>query len=92
MSTGSQFTSGKRPDAAWRTAAASICLQSVVTQPWVRGHRTAESTMATISQAWRGVEDWHGASPGSGFAYIAVTPTEKGKTIWSLLAIRTITA
>ena len=29
-----------------------------------------------------GVEHWHGASPGSGFAYIAVTPTQKGKTIW----------
>jgi quercetin dioxygenase-like cupin family protein len=29
-----------------------------------------------------GVEHWHGASPNSGFAYIAVTPTQKGKTIW----------
>ena len=29
-----------------------------------------------------GVEHWHGASPQSGFAYIAVTPTQKGKTIW----------
>src|SRR5690242_3733954 len=29
-----------------------------------------------------GVEHWHGASPGSSFAYIAVTPTQKGKTIW----------
>ena len=29
-----------------------------------------------------GVEHWHGASPESGFAYIAVTPTQKGKTIW----------
>ena len=29
-----------------------------------------------------GVEHWHGASLGSGFAYIAVTPTQKGKTIW----------
>jgi quercetin dioxygenase-like cupin family protein len=28
------------------------------------------------------VEHWHGASPGSSFAYIAVTPTQKGKTIW----------
>lgn len=28
-----------------------------------------------------GVEHWHGASQGSGFAYIAVTPTQKGKTI-----------
>jgi hypothetical protein len=24
----------------------------------------------------------HGASPNSGFAYLAITPTQKGKTIW----------
>ena len=29
-----------------------------------------------------GVAHWHGAVPNSGFAYIAVTPTQKGKTIW----------
>lgn len=29
-----------------------------------------------------GVEHWHGAAPDSSFAYIAVTPTQKGKTIW----------
>jgi quercetin dioxygenase-like cupin family protein len=29
-----------------------------------------------------GVEHWHEASPGSSFAYIAVTPTQKGKTSW----------
>ena len=29
-----------------------------------------------------GVEHWHGATRESGFAYIAVTPTQKGKTIW----------
>jgi quercetin dioxygenase-like cupin family protein len=29
-----------------------------------------------------GVEHWHGAAPGSTFAYLAVTPTQKGKTIW----------
>ena len=29
-----------------------------------------------------GVEHWHGAAPNSTFAYIAVTPTQKGKTIW----------
>lgn len=29
-----------------------------------------------------GVAHWHGASPDSSFAYIAVTPTTKGKTIW----------
>ena len=29
-----------------------------------------------------GAEHWHGATPNDGFAYIAVTPTAKGKTIW----------
>ncbi len=29
-----------------------------------------------------GVEHWHGAASNSDFAYIAVTPTQKGKTIW----------
>ena len=29
-----------------------------------------------------GVAHWHGASRNSSFAYIAVTPTTKGKTIW----------
>ena len=29
-----------------------------------------------------GVEHWHGASPQSSFAYIGVTPAQKGKTIW----------
>ena len=29
-----------------------------------------------------GVVHWHGASPQSSFAYMAVTPAQKGKTIW----------
>jgi quercetin dioxygenase-like cupin family protein len=29
-----------------------------------------------------GVEHWHGAAPDATFAYIADTPTQKGKTIW----------
>lgn len=29
-----------------------------------------------------GVVHWHGAAPNSSFAYIGVTPTQKGKTIW----------
>lgn len=29
-----------------------------------------------------GVAHWHGASPQSSFAYIGVTPVQKGKTIW----------
>lgn len=28
------------------------------------------------------VEHWHGSTPGSSFAYIGVTPTQKGKTVW----------
>lgn len=29
-----------------------------------------------------GVEHWHGAAPDATFTYIAVTPTQKGKTVW----------
>lgn len=29
-----------------------------------------------------GVEHWHSAAPTSSFAYVGVTPTQKGKTIW----------
>jgi len=29
-----------------------------------------------------GVEHWHGATPTTTFAYIAVTLTSKGKTVW----------
>src|SRR6187200_1780786 len=29
-----------------------------------------------------GIEHWHGSAPKSTFAYIGVTPTTKGKTIW----------
>ena len=29
-----------------------------------------------------GVEHWHGAAPHSSFAYVAVTPLTKGRTIW----------
>ena len=29
-----------------------------------------------------GVAHWHGAAPGNSFAYVAVSPTTKGKTIW----------
>jgi len=29
-----------------------------------------------------GVEHWHGAAPGSSFAYVAISPAQKGKTIW----------
>ena len=29
-----------------------------------------------------GVKHWHGAAPNSSFAYVAVSPVTKGKTIW----------
>jgi quercetin dioxygenase-like cupin family protein len=29
-----------------------------------------------------GVEHWHGATPNRTFAYVAISPSEKGKTIW----------
>ena len=29
-----------------------------------------------------GVAHWHGAAAGSSFAYVAVTPVTKGRTIW----------
>ncbi|QQL49839.1 cupin domain-containing protein [Mucilaginibacter ginkgonis] len=29
-----------------------------------------------------GVAHWHGSTPGSTFTYVAVTPAQKGKTIW----------
>ena len=29
-----------------------------------------------------GVEHWHGAAPNSELIYVAISPTEKGKTIW----------
>ncbi len=35
-----------------------------------------------VIKCFPGVQHWHGASPGSSFAYVAVTPTTKGKTIW----------
>jgi quercetin dioxygenase-like cupin family protein len=35
-----------------------------------------------VIQCRPGIAHWHGASPGSSFAYIAVTPAQNGKTIW----------
>jgi 4-carboxymuconolactone decarboxylase len=29
-----------------------------------------------------GIAHWHGAAPSSNFAYIGVTPAQKGKTVW----------
>lgn len=35
-----------------------------------------------VIRSMPGVEHWHGATPTSPFAYLAVTPTQKGRTIW----------
>src|SRR3974390_812384 len=37
---------------------------------------------ADVIKCAPGIEHWHGATPSDSFAYIAVTPTAKGKTIW----------
>lgn len=29
-----------------------------------------------------GIPHWHGAAPNTGFAYLAMTPAQKGKTVW----------
>lgn len=29
-----------------------------------------------------GIAHWHAAAPGSSFAYIAISPSQKGRTIW----------
>jgi quercetin dioxygenase-like cupin family protein len=47
-----------------------------------RGKRGRIVHKGDVIKCLPGVEHWHGASPQSGFAYIAVTPTQKGKTIW----------
>jgi 4-carboxymuconolactone decarboxylase len=36
----------------------------------------------SIIKCLPGVEHWHGAAPNSSFTYVAVTPTQKGRTIW----------
>lgn len=35
-----------------------------------------------IIKCFPGIQHWHGAAPGSSFAYVAITPVSKGKTIW----------
>jgi quercetin dioxygenase-like cupin family protein len=47
-----------------------------------RGKRVQIVHKGDVIRCAPGVEHWHGAAPDSGFAYIAVTPTQKGKTIW----------
>ncbi|HET9306276.1 MAG TPA: cupin domain-containing protein [Candidatus Sulfotelmatobacter sp.] len=47
-----------------------------------RGKPTQIVHKGDVIKCLPGVEHWHGATPESGFAYLAVTPTQKGKTIW----------
>jgi quercetin dioxygenase-like cupin family protein len=47
-----------------------------------RGKPARVVRMGDVIQCAPGVEHWHGATPNSGFAYLPVTPTQKGKTIW----------
>jgi 4-carboxymuconolactone decarboxylase len=47
-----------------------------------RGKQIQTVSKGEVIKCLPGVEHWHGASPGSGFTYIATTPAQKGKTIW----------
>jgi 4-carboxymuconolactone decarboxylase len=47
-----------------------------------RGKQMQTVSKGDVIKCLPGVEYWHGASPGSGFTYIATTPAQKGKTIW----------
>ena len=47
-----------------------------------RGKPTQIVHKGDVIKSAPGVEHWHAAAPESTFAYIAVTPTAKGKTIW----------
>ena len=47
-----------------------------------RGKAIQIARKGEVIKCLPGVEHWHGASPGSNFTYIGVTPTQKGKTVW----------
>ena len=47
-----------------------------------RGKRGRVVHKGEVVKCLQGVEHWHGATPTATFAYIAVTPTQKGKTVW----------
>src|ERR1700730_1863825 len=47
-----------------------------------RGKQARIVHKGDVIKCAHGVEHWHGATPNSTFAYIAVTPTQKGKTVW----------
>lgn len=47
-----------------------------------RGKAVRTVHKGDVIQSAPGVEHWHAAAPDSTFAYVAVTPTSKGKTIW----------
>jgi 4-carboxymuconolactone decarboxylase len=46
-----------------------------------RGKQIQTVSKGDVIKCLPGVKHWHGASPGSGFTYIATTPAQKGKTI-----------
>jgi len=47
-----------------------------------RGQPIRKVHKGEIIRCQPGVEHWHGSTPTSSFTYIAVTPTQKGKTVW----------
>ena len=47
-----------------------------------RGKPIQMAHKGDVSKCLPGAEHWHGASPASGFAYLATTPIQKGKTVW----------
>ena len=47
-----------------------------------KGKRVQVVHKGDVIKCLPGIAHWHGASPGSSFAYIAVTSATKGKTIW----------
>jgi 4-carboxymuconolactone decarboxylase len=47
-----------------------------------RGKAVQTVSKGDVVKCMPNVEHWHGAVPGSSFAYIGVTPTHNGKTVW----------
>jgi hypothetical protein len=47
-----------------------------------KGKTNTDRSQGDVVKCAPGVEHWHGASPTSGFTYLATTPIQKGKTVW----------
>jgi quercetin dioxygenase-like cupin family protein len=47
-----------------------------------RGSAVRIITKGDVVKCLPGVQHWHGATPNTTFAYVAMTPAQKGKTIW----------